>query len=149
MPQINIRSWRIVNTIVLGIGLLTPWIRFELDAYSIPFRSTPGWQLIWGIWRDILISGIAFDMWPLWLLGFSGILLILYAMLNLYLITKDVNQKGNKLYSFILLGVAGVLLFHALIGDQPMLGYWFINLGIFSSAILEWIRADMNLHKGK
>jgi hypothetical protein len=150
-PQINIRGWRIINTIVFGIGLVTPWILFELDAYSLP--ATPGWEFIlatWlGVWDDFSVNEFDLRMWPFWLMGFSGVLLILYITLNIYLIAKDVSQKGNKLFSLILLGVAGALLFHVLIGDRPLLGYWLMNLGLLSSAILEWTNVDMNLRTRK
>jgi len=151
MPQVNIRGWRIINTIVFGMGLVIPWILIELDAYSLP--ATPGWEFILTTWLgvsdDFSVNGFDLRMWPFWLLGFSGVLLILYMILNIYLITKDVSQKGNKLFSLILLGVAGVLLFHALIGDRPLLGYWLMNLGLLSSAILEWTNVDMNLQTRK
>jgi len=153
MPQINIRGWRIINTIVFGIGLATPWIRFELDASSIPIRDTPGWKFVFvtwlEVWDDFIVNGFDLRMWPFWLLRFSGVLLILYITLNIVVITKDVNRKGNKLFSFILLGVAGVLLLHALIGDRLLLGYWFVNLGLLSSAILEWPNVDANLRTRK
>jgi len=101
------------------------------------------------MWDDFIVNGFDLRMWPFWLLGFSGVLLILYIILNIIAITKDVNRKGNKLFSFILLGVAGVLLLYALIGDRPLLGYWFMNLGLLSSAILEWPKVDMNLRTRK
>src|SRR6185436_12211455 len=118
-------------------------------AQSIPYQPAPGWKLIlgtWlGVWDDFMVNGLDFRMWPFWLLGFSDVLLILYLIRNLYLIKKDVNHNGNKLLSLMLLGVAGALLFNVLLGDQPLLGYWLINLGLLSSAVLEWTTANLDL----
>ena len=146
MTQTNVRNWRVINIVIFGTALVTPWLRFELDAYSTPVPSMPGWSFILDVWRGIWIGlvdeGLNLNMWPFWLLGFSFILVIVYIILNIYLVVKDVRSRKNKSLSFILLAVAGVFLFPVLIGAHVMWGYWLINLVLLSGVILEWMEVD-------
>jgi hypothetical protein len=129
------------------MALITPWIHLDLDAYSIPPPLIPGWSFIlqmWsGVWNDFIAKGFNLDMWPFWLLGFVYVLVLVYIILNIYLIATSVPARRNKTLSFILLGIAGIFLFPVIIGGRPMLGYWLINLALLSSAILEWMKADL------
>jgi hypothetical protein len=90
----------------------------------------------------VICGGLDLDMWPFWLLGFSYVLVLVYIILNIYLLAKGVRSRRNKPLSFMLLGVTGVFLFPVLIGARAMWGYWLINLALLSSAILEWMKAD-------
>lgn len=141
MPIKNLSFWRISNEIVLGLGLFTPWISFNLDAQSIPPEFTPGWRFILitlqGLWEDVLINGFDLNMWPFWLLGLSEVLIVFYTIINLYSIIRKQTCRGAKVLSLVLVSISGILIFPAFLG-HPMIGYWLINLGLLSSAVFEW-----------
>jgi hypothetical protein len=146
MTQINVRNWRVFNTLIFGVAAITPWLRLELDAYSTPLPSTPGWLFVlgvWsGIWNDLIATGFNLAMLPFWLLGLSQVLVLVYIILNIYLLIKGIRSSRIKNLSFVLVGIFGVFLFPVLVGARPMWGYWLINLALLSSAILEWQKTD-------
>jgi hypothetical protein len=51
---------------------------------------------------------------------------------------KTKNPKSNKTISIILIGIVIALSLPIFIGGEPLIGFWLINIGLLSSAILEW-----------
>jgi len=144
MSKIHIRSWRVINLILIVSGLLLPWIRFDFDNVNVGLEPPPhpGWMFFLAMWQDTIndLSGHGFELLllPFWLMSFSGFLIVLYLIFNLITAIKGGDHKGNKVISIILIGTIVAILFPVFIGAKPALGYYLTNLGVFSSAGLEW-----------
>ena len=140
------RYWRMINLLFFGMALITPWLSLELDAYTTPLSSTPGWSFVLEVWRgvlsDLVERGLDLAMWPFWLLSLSYGLVLVYIIFSIFFLAKGVRSPGNKIVSFMLLGAAAVMLFPVLIGARSMWGYWLLNLALLSSAFLEWKEAN-------
>ena len=147
MNKINVRQWRSINTILIATGLSMPWIMFHFDNYQprIPAQSPPvGWSFFFSLWKVVLSDFMAYRFeLPMLLflaIGFGGVLLVLYLIFNVYCVVQNREQKKNKITSFTLIGLIASLSFLVFFAEAtPFLGYWLSNLGILSSAMLEWI----------
>jgi len=144
MNKINPKHWRIINTITTIIGLFMPWMMFYFDMQVVFKNQNPptGWEFFFSTWRgvidNILTYGFNLLMLPFWLVSVSGILLVLYLISNALSATKIRKHKKNKVISVILVGIVVVFLSLIFMGGTPFLGFWISNLGVLSSAILEW-----------
>jgi hypothetical protein len=95
-------------------------------------------DVLGGLTNELLDHGIELVMVPFWLIPLGGCLLIIYLFFDLYCVIANREHKSHKLISVILVCTAFVFLFLVFSGGKPQLGYWVINLGILSSAVLEW-----------
>jgi len=144
MREIHIRSWRGINLILIVSGLLLPWVRVYFDNANVGLEPAPhaGWIFFLSTWLEFInhLSEHKFELFmlPIWLIGISGFLIVLYLVFNLFTAIKGGNHKGNKIISIILICTIVTFLFDIYLGGKPGLGYWLINLGVFSSAVLEW-----------
>ncbi|OGO71666.1 MAG: hypothetical protein A2Z49_09730 [Chloroflexi bacterium RBG_19FT_COMBO_56_12] len=144
MSKIHIRSWRVINLILIVSGLLLPWIRIYFDNVNVGLEPAPpaGWIFFLSMWQDTIndLSGHGFELFllPFWLTSLSGFLIVLYLVFNLIAAIKGGDHKGNKVISIILIGTIVAFLFLVFESAEPALGYWLTNLGVFSSAVLEW-----------
>jgi uncharacterized membrane protein (DUF373 family) len=144
MTAINIRQWRVINTIIIVGGLFMPWIVFNFDIQiaNQQIDTQSGWNffflLLLGIIDDLLMNGFEVRMLPLWVESFLGILLFLYLIFSVLAALKNRKHEKNRVVSIGLVAMVIVFLLPVLIGGTPFLGYWLMNLGILSSAVLEW-----------
>jgi hypothetical protein len=141
MNKLLIRSWRVINLILIGLGLVLPWIKFNIDDVGLTIPPA-GWKFIFLMWRGIIIDfykyGFELEIWPLLIISFFDFLLIIYLIFNFLAVVKIRNHKSNKVISIFLIGTIITSLLIIYIGGKPFLGYYLTNLGIFSSAVLEW-----------
>ncbi len=136
------RWWRVINTLLITLGLAGPWLIVYFD--NVGSQETPDAGLIFlgKIWLGVIdyfkTYGFEIDMVPFWLMGLGGILLILYLFFNLFSLITNSEKKVNKAVYIILAGIWLIFLFPLLIPGDHLWGYWLIYSGILSSAILEW-----------
>jgi len=144
MNKINIQQWRIINMIVIIVGLFMPWMVFYFDINVAQEMIIPqsGWEYFYYTWWEnidaFLTYGFELFMWSLWLEGFCGVILILYLIFNAFSIVKIRKNIKGRVISFILFGVFIFLLSLVFSGGKLLLGYWLTILGIFSSIVVEW-----------
>lgn len=144
MNKINMQQWRIVNMIVIIVGLFMPWMVIYFDIHVAQEMIIPqsGWEFFYYTWWEnidtFLTYGFELFMWSFWLEGFCGVLLILYLIFNALSIVKKRKNNNGRVVSFILVGVVFFLLSLVFSGGKLLPGYWLTNLGILSSAAVEW-----------
>ena len=144
MNKIYIRRWRVINLIMIISGLALPWVKIYFDTQYAGYDPAPlaGWRHFLSMWQviisDLFKYGFDIDLLPLWIISLSAFLIFLYLIFNLFSAIKNGNHKANKVISIILIGTIVTFLFEIYIGGKPALGYWLTNLGVFSSAVLEW-----------
>jgi hypothetical protein len=140
----NVRWWRVINICLITLGILTPWIRihFDIQVVNQIAQATSGWKFLIAMWSDVIqcliTYGFEITLIPLWLLSLSGVLLIIYLLFDIFSLIKTKNPKSNKTISIILIGIVIALSLPIFIGGEPLIGFWLINIGLLSSAILEW-----------
>lgn len=94
MSKINIRSWRVINLLLIGGGLLLPWVRIYFDDVNVGLEPAPhaGWIFFLSTWLEFINNlskhGFELFMLPIWLIGISGFLIVLYLVFNLFTAIK-------------------------------------------------------------
>ena len=143
MSKSNFRYWRIINIILIVMGLSLPWIEFYFDNVMFQDQYPPvGWVFFFTTWqetiRTIQISGIELYLWPILLLNLGEVLLIFYLIFNVLFVIKKGKHQKNKALSITLALIVVPFLFLVFLNSKPFPGFWLANFGILSSAVLEW-----------
>jgi len=144
MNKMIIRWWRVINALLISLGLIGPWIRiyFDIQVVNQDIPAVAGGLILIAMWQSVVNSLITYGfelyMLPFWLMSLGGVLLILYFLFNLFSLIINRDKKSHKTVTIILIGVALVFLFPLTIHGDRLWGYWLINIGIWSSVVLEW-----------
>ena len=136
---------------LIAFGMYMPWVRFDFDIQVISLDTPPlaGWEHFLALWQEVIHrfreTGFELFMLPFWLMASSSILMVLYLIFNLLVLLGNRDHKSIKSISILLLVVVAILSIPVFFGGKPFAGYWLANLGIFSSAILEWQKGDIQI----
>jgi hypothetical protein len=104
----NLRQWRIINLVLIIIGLITPWFGVDFDAYIIPpaigseFILATGYEVA----ERLLEYGFEILMFPFMMIALSGILLILYLIVNFLAIIEERKFQSYKMIFIALVSIA-------------------------------------------
>jgi hypothetical protein len=141
--EISFRNWRVINMILVIVGILLPW--FSLGFEVAPISSVPGWEFNYTsfsfVAESLLENNFLLIDIPFAIIAIGGGLLILYLIYNLLEIIneKDLIRRSITLASLI--SVSLIFLFSVLLlGERPLLGYWLFILGVASCIMLEWVK---------
>lgn len=137
------KTWRIVNLMLISLGMSIPWFRLYFDILAPGMDIPPpiGWSILFSnlieIVQHLSLYGFEAVMLPFWLTALGGLTIVAYLILNILLLIGNKNSS-HKIFSVCLIGAVIFLSFYVFIGGKPLLGYVLVNLGLISGAIFEW-----------